>query len=146
MCVIVDANRAAAVVDPAETRYGPLRRWIEERGGKLVHGGLLTAELAEVEQFRRWLVQLERAGRAFRADDPAVRAETALVSTLPIRSDDPHVLALARVSGARTVCTEDALLMRDFKDRALVPRPKGRVYRTEAHIGTLCHCRGCPGR
>ena len=45
-------------------------------------------------------------------------------------SDDEHVLALALVSGARLVYTNDAALMADFKDREIVSNPRGKVYTT----------------
>ena len=46
------------------------------------------------------------------------------------RSDDPHVLALAIVSGARLLYSNDAALQRDFKDKRLIDSPRGKVYST----------------
>ena len=45
-----------------------------------------------------------------------------------ITSDDPHVLALARVSGARLLYTKDNALIRDFKDKKFIDQPRGKVY------------------
>ena len=47
-------------------------------------------------------------------------------------SDDPHVLALAFVSGARLLYTNDPRLQRDFTNPALI-RPRGKVYSTAVH-------------
>ena len=49
------------------------------------------------------------------------------------RSNDEHVLALALVSGARLLYTNDAALIADFKDREIVVNPRGKVYTTAVH-------------
>ena len=46
------------------------------------------------------------------------------------RSDDEHVLALALVSGARLLYTNDAALIEDFKNRDIVRNPRGAIYTT----------------
>ena len=46
------------------------------------------------------------------------------------RSDDEHVVALALVSGARLLYTNDAALIDDFKNREVVAAPRGKVYTT----------------
>jgi hypothetical protein len=60
-------------------------------------------------------------------------------------SDDQHLLALARVAGARTLCTEDKPLMSDFKNASIIAAPRGRIYRDESHVSLLQHDRGCQG-
>ncbi|MDD9979746.1 MAG: hypothetical protein OXU81_00025 [Gammaproteobacteria bacterium] len=45
-------------------------------------------------------------------------------------SDDEHVVALALVSGARLLYTNDAALIDDFKNREIVRRPGGKIYTT----------------
>ena len=71
-----------------------------------------------------------------------------------MESDDPHVLGLALVSGARLLYTNDRELQKDFTNPALI-RPRGKVYSTvvhrhftEAHEGllkqrNLCSRQGC---
>ena len=46
------------------------------------------------------------------------------------RSDDEHVLALAVVSGARLLYTNDTALIADFKNREIIANPRGKVYST----------------
>ncbi len=46
------------------------------------------------------------------------------------RSNDPHVLALAQLSRARLLFTNDKELEQDFGDKALIDGPRGRVYHT----------------
>lgn len=47
------------------------------------------------------------------------------------KSDDPHIVALALVSGARLLYSNDRDLMDDFRDQKLIGDPPGRVYSTD---------------
>ena len=58
-------------------------------------------------------------------------------------SDDEHLIALARKSGARVFCTEDTTLWKDVRNRALLAKPRGRIYRTKRHVALLGHHAGC---
>ena len=49
-----------------------------------------------------------------------------LVDTDACQSDDQHVIALARISGARLLFSNDADLMRGFRNQHLL-RPRGRL-------------------
>lgn len=72
-----------------------------------------------------------QAGRARRIPDEEVHSETeAIRSQGLLRSDDEHVLALARVSGARLLFTNDRDLQEDFGNRQIVGGTRGRVYTT----------------
>ena len=46
------------------------------------------------------------------------------------KSNDLHVLALALVSGARLLYTNDTALIDDFGNRDIVARPRGKIYTT----------------
>ncbi len=46
------------------------------------------------------------------------------------KSNDVHVLALALVSGARLLYTNDAALKDDFGNPEIVARPRGKIYTT----------------
>jgi len=148
MCLIVDANVAARVFAiPCDTDYAPIWNWIEDRDGKLVYGGRNRTELERVGEARRRLFTLWQAGRAIRITAERVSVEERIIAKLGrCRSDDPHVIALARASGARVLCTEDVDLERDFKDRQLVPRPRGAIFKRKSHWRLLKHNPICEGR
>lgn len=121
--------------------------WIDRRKGGIVYGGKLADELFGSEKARRRLKAWVRAGRAFEQDPKAVEVESGTVGALGLcRSNDEHVIALARLSGARVLCAGDAKLMDDFSDLRLVPRPKGKIYQRPEHIKLLVHSGTCPGR
>ena len=46
------------------------------------------------------------------------------------KSNDLHVLALALVSGARLLYTNDTALIDDFGNREVIARPRGKIYTT----------------
>lgn len=147
MCVIVDANVAALVFSPEPTEdYAPLRRWLDEprKDGRLVFGGKLSREFEKLGGARRYLRSLTQAGRAlFFPDDRLDREQEQLARSGLLRSDDPHVLALARISGARTLCTNDEQLSEDFRDADLIAKPRGKVYKRAEHAHLLRHTASC---
>ena len=64
-------------------------------------------------------------------DDGDVNARTEeLQAEAALRSDDPHVIALAQVSGSRLLYSNDRALQQDFRDKALIDNPRGSVYST----------------
>ena len=146
MCVIVDANFAAELFGGSGTeRAQPILRWVSDpkHDGCLVYGGQLAAELKRVASAVRFLNQLNRAGRARFLPDRDVDPEERKVRELGLKSDDPHVLGLARASGARTLCTEDRALQRDFKNPALITKPRGSIYSKPEHTRLLRHTTSC---
>lgn len=95
----------------------------------IVIGGRLLRELSQTK-LRGLLIEWIRAGRATRVDDATVDGEEEQMRLRPIASDDPHVLALAFLSGCRLIYTEDDNLIKDFKDRELLT-PKGKVVKPD---------------
>lgn len=146
MCILVDANRAAAFYNhPPQPEAKQILDWLLLRDGGLVMGGRLKKEhlKAKSEEAQRlWLV-LKRAGRLHDIADAEVDAEEARLAGT-IVSDDPHVLALARVSGARLLYSEDQPLMTDWGNKRLLDRPRGKVYRRIEHSRLLAHIPSCP--
>jgi hypothetical protein len=147
MCVIVDADVASLVFGAnPHADFVPVIRWLQgpHRDGCLVFGGQLARELHKVEGARAYLLELTRAGRARQIPDAKLRSEEACVlATGLCKSNDPHVIALARVSGARTLCTHDGDLQRDFTNCDLISDPRGKVYKRPNHRHLLCHTRSC---
>ncbi|NJM40536.1 MAG: hypothetical protein HC853_07090 [Anaerolineae bacterium] len=147
MCIIVDANMASIVfARPAQDDFVPLIDWLtsQKHDGRLVIGGKLSEELNRVANFGRFIQTLSRAGRARQISSKEVEEETSRVESMNLcRSDDPHVIALARVSGARTLCTAEVKLHADFKNQKLISNPRGRIYQTSDHKNLLRHESSC---
>ena len=146
MCLIVDANRAHVVFTQRDAEVAaPIWEWLK-KGGILVYGGRLVEELGRTAGALRLLAELRRSGRAVLESDATMALEEERVrATGECSSNDQHVIALARVSGARVLYTEDQALMGDFGNPRLL-RPKGKIYRRAEHRRLLTHRRGCRGR
>jgi hypothetical protein len=128
VCLIVDAN----VRNLLSERNSLVNAWLNGQTGnpRLVAGGKLLEELANKEDVGKRLIELERAGR-LRSPDRTMLSweETRLRRDGRCVSNDHHVLALAIVSGARTLATNDDDLIGDFKNKAIIDQPRGSVYR-----------------
>ena len=112
--------------------------WLNSGSGGLVVGGKLLKELSRSEKFKKWFYAALRptVANARRISDQSVDAEGEVLKSLgTCKSDDEHVLALARVSGARLLFTNDRDLQEDFKDPSLINSGSGRgkVYTTRHH-------------
>jgi hypothetical protein len=143
MCLVIDANRAGVFFgQPGSEAAAPIWAWLK-KDGVLVYGGRLAAELGKLAVARKLLLELNRAGRAVLEDNARVEvAESEIRKAGGFESNDPHVLALARVSGARVLYTDDDTLMADFRNPRLL-KPKGRIYQRAEHSHLLVHRPGC---
>ena len=132
MCAIIDNDVVHQLFGANPTppaRY--FLQWLSRRnGGIIVAGGRLYGELARNPKFLQFFTDRFRAGRARRIETPLVDAAEADLQAMPTRSNDTHVLALARVSGARLLFTNDDALKRDFVNRDIIPGTPGRIYTT----------------
>lgn len=141
MCLIIDANIASLVfsAEPHED-FRPVWDALQHGRAVAVHGGRLTDEYMKLTRIRRLLLELGRRGALRKIDDGPVNAATNDFAGKAIRSDDPHILALAQVSTVRLLCSHDQDLHVDFTNPSLL-RPRGSVYQTNEHIHLIArHC------
>ena len=129
MCAILNANVADEVFGDLRPEAGAkFFEWLNSGPGRLVLGGRLRDELNKTSA-RNWLVQAVLAGRVRSVSDTKVDARTK-ANKKQCKSDDPHVIALAQVSHARLLYSNDRKLHQDFKDKSLIDAPRGSVYST----------------
>ena len=137
MCAIVDADIAHQVFGSDRPEAGAkFFQWINTGNGRLVVGGKLLEELDKASKgFRQWAKDAQIAGRMKRENESRVNARVEkLRSERVYTSDDPHTVALAQVSGARLLYSNDKKLQRDFKNRNLIDNPRGSIYTTNKYI------------
>ena len=133
MCAIVDANVVHELFGPKCTEAGTrFVEWLDAGSGRLVVGGKLLKELYSGSQaFMIWQKTAARYGKIRFEDDGAVNARTDQIHRAGLcKSNDSHVIALANVSGARLLYSNDGSLQRDFKNKRLIDDPRGKVYST----------------
>ncbi len=132
MCAIVDANVANEVFGPNPTPAGEMFfNWLNRGSNRLVAGGQLLEELeGSGSHFRDWAREFIRSGHMKILNENEVRERTTQIEREKQHtSNDPHVLAVAQLSGARLLFANDGDLQQDFKDRRLI-NPQGTVYST----------------
>jgi hypothetical protein len=148
MCVIIDVNLAFHIFTSApEADFRPVFDWLHapDKNGCLVIGGKLLKELTQRKASLGYLRALVQAGRAYQFPNAEVQSEEQQVTDSGLcQSNDPHVVALARVSGARILCSHDQALHQDFRNPKLISKPRGRVYQSATHTRLLRHDRCCP--
>ncbi|MBW8039205.1 MAG: hypothetical protein FVQ85_04315 [Planctomycetes bacterium] len=112
---------------------------------KVVYGGKLRTEYVRSKKIKRVLRKFDQIGIAQAYDDEQVNSEARRIRKLPAcQSDDAHIIALAKLSGARLLCSEDGELHQDFRNSRLLSNPRGKVYQTSNHRPLLDqYCRLC---
>ncbi|MXW61026.1 MAG: hypothetical protein F4Z58_00765 [Acidimicrobiaceae bacterium] len=130
MCAIVDAsivgNLLGSDANPAATGF---RKAVDNGTVPLVVGGTrLDCELKNTGA-RQWVRELTNAGRLTRVDDSEVDNLAEQLDGF-CKSNDSHIIALAQISGARLLYTNDQALTGDFRNSDLVNNPRGKVYST----------------
>lgn len=134
VCAIIDANVASEVFGTNRPEAGAkFFDWINGGNGRLFVGGQLLQEL-ERTAAGNWAREALTSGRIRKVRESEVAAKTRqLQDEGRCRSDDPHILALAIVSGARLLYSNDGDLQHDFKDKRLIDKPRGKVYSTREY-------------
>lgn len=138
MCMIIDNDvRDRVFFKPDDRDFDDLHSClIGDRlpAVRIVYGGKLRREYLERPKVMKQLEELDRKGQARVVSDALVDEETAVLRASGLcRSNDVHVIALARVGKVGLLCTCDTALMRDFKTKALIDKPRGKVYNRESH-------------
>jgi len=131
VCAILDNNVVHQVFGTNCPAAGKeFFKWINSGSGQLVVGGKLSKELKD-QRFKNWFGEAIKSGRAKRFNDQEINDRTArLAESGTCKSDDPHIIALAQVSQARLLYSNDHDLQQDFTNKALIDKPRGKVYST----------------
>ena len=142
--MIVDTNRIGVFLkNPPNEDTRPIHTWMQRGQGAIVYstGSVFARELKP--RARRRFLEWTRAGwaRPIPADE-FKHDERALWRSGLMKSDDAHILALARRSGARLLYTCDSDLIGDFKNKQLIDQPRGKIYTRAANrdllTGSVC--------
>ena len=97
-------------------------------------GGQLAREYAVLRRYSGTFAELRRSGRLITERDTDVDNEQqVLEANRGLRSDDAHIIALARIGRVRILCSFDGDLQKDFKNKRLIDSPRGRIYLGSKH-------------
>ncbi|WP_428115378.1 hypothetical protein [Candidatus Poriferisodalis sp.] len=140
MCAIIDAaNVGNELWDPKGNDAGRgFRKAVDAGRIPLVGGGskLMGEFTGSGQRMMNWFAELRRSGKLTLYDNDDVDARTGELKARPpnvddgCTSDDHHIVALAQLSGARLLYTNDQRLTRDFGNNQLIDAPRGKIYST----------------
>lgn len=136
MCAILDADVVHEVFGSSQHPAGKhFLEWVDKGSQRLVIGGKLTEELyTGSKNFRFWQRQAQLAGKIRIINKAKVDAREKSISGKRIcKSNDPHIIALAQISRARLLYSNDKKLHADFQNKELIDEPRGKVYSTLKH-------------
>lgn len=138
MCLIVDNSvRDRVFFKPDDRDFQDLHSCLIGGGlpaVRIVYGGKLKREYLTSQKVMKRLAELDRKGQARAVSDALVDEDTAALRASGLcRSNDVHVIALARVGRVGLLCACDNALKRDFKSKALIDKPRGKVYDRRSH-------------
>lgn len=119
MPIVIDANRAGDFTAPLSGHAPEILNRLRGRSLRIVTGGKLHRELSRT-RLLPILVEGQRIGKLIHVRDNLVDDEELVVSELKTASDDPHVIALLRLSGCRLLYSDDNALIEDVGNKKLV--------------------------
>jgi predicted nucleic acid-binding protein len=145
MCIIIDTNQLSNCFGDKPTKAArPVMQWVRKRSGCIVYGG--KQQIEEIKKVRAAVVRLAELkidGLAIEIDKSKIAEEAKKIRNLPRASNDLHILALARASGAKLLFSMDKKLGQDFKNRKLV-KVRGSVYQGREEHRNLLKPSACP--
>ena len=114
MCLILDASKYGDFLKLKEDMK-PVREWLEKKSGKMVYSPteMMERELKKLPLMREQVKDYTEKGIATTIDKTLVEKEMRKLTNL--KSNDPHIIALAIVSGAKLLVSSDRKLHKDFK-------------------------------
>ena len=137
MCIVIDACTFSRVFAPDDVDFSPVRRWVASGKGKIVMGGTKYAcELSKLRKYIPVIAELSRQGRVITLENSDVDAAEKEVKKIEPSAefDDPHIVAIIKVSGCKLVCTLDARSDKYLTDRRFYEAAKRpSIYRSVTH-------------
>ena len=128
MCLILDTDNYGLFLAPNNEDMTPVRDWVDNKNGAIVYSpvGKMKDELERSPRVRNRFTQYRRAGKL--KDFPMEAVEQKKKRLPKLRSNDPDIIALAKVSGVSLLVSSDKNLHVDFKTIV-----GGMIYQTKAH-------------
>ena len=128
MCMILDSNRWADFLNQKEDMK-PIHKWLEKQNGKLVYSNYepIQKELNRLPN-NNLKIYYEAGKALFIPSEEVGKKVEEIKNKYQLKSDDIHILGLAKASNAKVLCTKDQSLHKDFKNII-----KGRIYQNKGH-------------
>ena len=126
MLIIIDANVAHKFTANSNDARAVIN-WLK-KDGKLSAGGLNLQELLKT-RIGSFVQELKKSGRMIICPSEKILLAQSSIDKTKLKSDDPHVLALAVAGGGRILFSLDQPLIHDFTSPDILPKPRGKCYK-----------------
>jgi predicted nucleic acid-binding protein len=126
MCLVIDACSANIIAENSCEPSSIIIAWVRMKG-RVVSGGKLQEELGRTK-LRSLISTWSAAGKFLVVDQSELEKHIADLKNCTLRSNDVHVVAVARTANAGVVVTGDDLLIADLKDPT-VSKQRRRVIK-----------------
>ncbi len=132
MCIILDISCFHKFKDDTNEDIKPVRKWFGRRNNKFVYAPTngFKSEWENSSERRNLLRQWRQAGKLKQENAEEVEKETKKLKS-KTKSNDPHIIALARIAKVNVLVSDDGNFQKDFKDKKLVEN--GSVYKNRSH-------------
>jgi len=145
MCIVIDMDVLSCVFNPCNQHhsdFSPVKEWVTRRNGFIVFGGTrYKSELRNARHYLGIFTELSRKGKVKQVNQELVDRHQQIVEGLlgQTRFNDPHLIAIIRVSGCRLVCSKDQEADKHLKNkRYYLPNQKPpSIYRSRKHAKLL---------
>lgn len=125
MCIIIDTCSANVISSNSCEISRIILDWIKKRG-RVVSGGELHTELMKTP-LRPLILSWSSAGRFALIDQNKIDHEVGQFDLKLLKSNDSHVVALARASDSSAIITGDDLLITDIKNPTVSKRKRKAI-------------------
>jgi len=125
MCLILDTNKYGDFLNRKNQDMEPVRTWLRKKG-KIAYSPTRKFEKELTSDMKSELHTYRESGKMKFFEPEDVQNVQDKLSGL--ESDDPHIIALAKVAEVRLLVSGDQDLHKDFKKIV-----KGRVYQNKSH-------------
>ena len=136
MCIIIDTNMVGDFVNKRANTV-PLKKWLDQGKGKLINppSGTRLHKEYNKGRFKRALARYRKTGVAVPISASAEEVENLSAELKPrLKSNDSHIIALAIVSGAKLLASNDKKLGEDFREHKDI---RGKIYKDKKHESLL---------
>ena len=136
MCVVLDSNKIGDFLKKKPDML-PIHNWLKTQNGKLVYSDhpKIKSEIKAHHNILLFLRERRKVGQAKWIASKLVEQkkkeikQRATKQRYKLKSNDIHILALAKASGSRLLCSEDQKLHQDFKKMI----NDGSIYQNKNH-------------
>ena len=140
MCMVLDTSMHGLYLSKDNLDMKPIRKWLRV-AGRLVYSDHEKIKKEMKGKIIQTFHELIKAGRVKKIpkEDVDKQMKSIQNNKYNLKSNDLHVLALVKASGAKILCTSDSKLQGDFKKLF----KKGHIYKNKNHKHLL-HKNTCP--